>query len=176
MKAERSSGAWTWLPLGLVLALVGPGCGGSLPVRQQAYAPQKTEKTFEAEFPQVWGGIEKALEKQRVVKRDPDEVTPTELKKLTVRTAETDWVYGQSRDKYVEFQIEGMPKRKPLGLRYKVQVEARKVLGGVLVRVGTSEEVEQLGTDGSSRGYSRIDQPDTSLAHDLLEKIQLSLY
>src|SRR4051794_29582002 len=83
------------------------GCSSTQKVETQAYAKLNNQRTFEYDFPTVWKGIEEALHNYKIVDRSPKEVDPIEMKQLKKRTLETEWVYSQSRDKYVEFKLNG---------------------------------------------------------------------
>ncbi len=156
----------------LVMALL--GCASTAPTKKQAYAAMPTSKTFEYEFPQVWRAIEAAVSKYKVIDRDPEEVSVLELGKLTERELETDWIYTRSRDKYVEYKVNGLPRRQELQTRVKYEVSAERVMGGVNVRVRVSEELERLNEQGVSQGYSSTES-SSALGHELLQKIEQSL-
>lgn len=153
----------------LVSALV--GCSTAQPVKRQAYARLAGEKTLEHPFPDVWKGIEKTLQDYKVVDRSPSEVDELELKRLTARSIETDWIYGQSRDKYTEYKVNGSPRKKLLQSRFRFKVDARNRIGGTDVKVALDEEVERLSADGTSAGYESA-EPDSSRARELLDRIQ----
>lgn len=156
----------------LVLAASGTiGCSSTREVKTQAYAVLKSHRTYEYEFPVVWKGIEKAVSGLKVTDRDPEEVDPVEMRKLDRRTLETDWVYGQSRDKYVEYKVNDSPRKKYLQTRTRYKVDARSQIGGVDVAVILSEEIERLNEDGSPAGYEGA-EADSSRASEMLDKIQ----
>lgn len=163
------------LIVALVLSIPLIGCGSSQKVKNQEYAKLKTDRTFEAEFPEVWKGIEKALSGMKILERDPEEVDSNELKKLKSRTLETDWIYSQSRDKYHEYKINGSPRKKYLQTRVRYEVEAERSMGGTHVTVKMDEEIEKLKPDGTSAGYEEVDEIDTSRPNELLEKINHSM-
>ncbi|MBI2711526.1 MAG: hypothetical protein HYX41_01510 [Bdellovibrio sp.] len=144
-------------------------------MKQQSYATLKTDRTFEEDMPTLWKAIEAALEKHRIIDRDPDEVSVIELKKLTKRTLKTDWIYGRSRDKYQEYTVNDLPRTVYLQTRFKYFITAKTVMGGVNVQVDVTEEIEKLNSDGTSLGYSKSDEPDSSRASDLLDQIQRSI-
>ncbi len=156
-------------------ALFVVGCAGGPGVKRQSYATYSNERTFEYPFDMTWKGIESALRGWKVVERDPEEVEPLELKKLPARSLKTEWIYTQSRDRYHEYRINGSPRKKYLQLRLRYRIEAKAVMGGVTVAVGTDEEVELLGDDGQPRGYEGVDETDTSRAKDMLDKINVSI-
>ncbi len=151
------------------------GCASNSPVKAQAYAQLQNQRVFEQEFSLVWKGIETALKNHKMIKKDPEEASALELQKLSERTLETDWVYSQSRDKYIEYKVNGFPRKKYLQLRYKHEVDAKRVMGGTEVTVTTQEEVERLNSDGFSAGFSKAETQDSSLSNGLLEKINLAL-
>jgi hypothetical protein len=110
-----------------------------------------------------------------VTQRDPSEVSPLEMKHLRERTLETDWILGQSRDKYIEFKVNDLPKKQYLQTRVRFQVRASRVLGGTEVAVHTDEELERLSIDGSVKGWEETDSRDTSRTNEMLEKIKLAI-
>jgi hypothetical protein len=151
------------------------GCTQAPPIKTLAYGDLSSEKTFEYSFPTVWKGIEEAFRKYKINERDPSDATPSELKKLTRRTLETDWIYGESRNKYEETQINGIPKKIPLQGRYKFKLVATRNLAGVLISIQVEEEIEGIHSDGSSAGYHSTGAPDPSRAAELLNKINNSI-
>ena len=150
------------------------GCASSLPYKTQEYAAQRSERTFEYEMPVVYRAIEKALEKQNVQKRSPKKVPQSELHQLAEAEWVTDWIYSQSRDKYVEYTIDSIPRRKPLQVRLKQTIVARRSIAGVQISVRTEEELERIKADGSPNGYEEV-SPDSSRAAELLDRIQLAI-
>jgi hypothetical protein len=145
------------------------------PVQMQAYAALSHERVFESEFHLVWKALEEAMRKVKVIDRDPSEVDTGELKRLTRRTLETDWAYTQSRDKYQEYKVNGVPRKVYLQAKVKYKIEDKKILGGVQVVVNTQEQIEKLREDGSSAGWSKADTPDPARANEVLDKIQQAL-
>ena len=161
--------------LALSLSLASAACSSGPAVKSQAYAKLSDHRTYEYDIPVAMRGIEKALSGLKIVRRDPDEVSDLEARKLTSRRYETDWVYGQSRDKYVEYAVNDSPRRKMLQTRYKFDIEARSRIGGTDVSVRMTEEIERLKDDGTPAGYVAADEPDTSRVAEMLEKIQLGV-
>ncbi len=151
------------------------GCSSAPEVKTLAYAQLRNEQTFETDFPAAWKAIESALRLTRVVSKTPAEVSPLELKKLSQRNLETDWIFSKSKSKYIEYQVNGFPRKTYLQNRFKYQVSAEQVLGGVKVKTTVTEEVERLNAQGGSEGFSTTGEPDPSLANDLIEKISREL-
>jgi hypothetical protein len=155
--------------LATVLTVIS-GCATVPPVKQQAYAALPQERTYENEFAVVWKGLEEVLRNSKVVERSPETVDALEWRKITERKLETDWIYSQSRDKYQEYSIRGVPKRQALQIRYRFFVMAKKRMGGVDLVVKTEEELESLSDDGTPRGYATV-EADPSRGSELLEKV-----
>jgi hypothetical protein len=162
------------LILSFVLTLLN-GCSSTPEVKTQAYAKLSNERTYEYDFPTVWKGIEEAVRKYKVTSRDPSEVDDLEMKKLAQRDLETGWIYGQSRDKYIEYQVNGSPRKTYLQTRFRYLVTAKSQIGGVTVTVKTKEEIEKLNSDGSPAGYSSVSGVDTSRPSELLDKIKIAI-
>jgi hypothetical protein len=158
----------------LLSAFLLASCASAPEVKSQKYAALRGDRVFEAEFPAVWKGVEKAVSGYKVTERDPEEVDALEMKKLTERSLETDWIYGQSRDKYQEYEVNGSPRKKYLQVRHRYRIVARSVMGGTRVEVAASEEIERLRADGTPDGYAGT-EPDSSRANELLEKINLAI-
>ena len=155
----------------LIIAVAGCSSGAVAPVKSQQYAKLSNKRTYEYEFPIVWKAIESAFHNYKVTNRDPNEVDVLEMKKLSRRTLDTEWVYAQSRDKYQEYSVNGSPRKVYLQTRVKYHIEALRTLGAVVVTVEASEEVEKLKDNGDSAGYGRADSLDPSRASEVLDKI-----
>jgi hypothetical protein len=158
-----------------LLILSFSGCSSTPGVKSQAYAKLQNERTYEYDFPTVWKGIEEAVRKYKVTDRDPKEVGIIEMKSLTQRSLETDWIYTQSRDKFYEFQVNHSPRKIYLQSRFKYTIDAKRVLGGVHVKINTDEEIERLNMNGTPAGYASSDEPDPNRAGEFLDKIKLSI-
>ena len=156
-------------------AYQGVGCSSFPEVKTQAYARLKTQEVFEYEFPIVWKAIESSTRTYSVTEKSPAEVSPVELKQLRQRSLKTDWIYSQSRNKYQEYVINGIPKKTYLQSRYRFKILAQRTLGGVLVAIDLDEEVQRLRYDGSFGEYEKAGEPDTSRSSELLNKIKFSL-
>ncbi len=159
------------LSLGVLVSALSFGCSSApVPVKTQAYAELQKERTLEHEFPAVWKGLEAALKDQKIVKRDPESVTTTaEWNELESRTLETDWVYSQSRDKYIEFKVNNFPRKQYLQIRFRYRVEAKKVLGGTHLIVNLDEQIERLDAAGKSKDYEDVEKPDSTRANGLID-------
>ena len=162
-----------FITLGSLLAF--SACSSGPAVKTQAYAPMRNTRTFEYDLPVVWKGSLAALKNTKITDKDPDDADELQLKKTTKASIETDWIYSQARDKYVEYQVNGTPRRKQLQGRYKYKVKLKQVIGGTEVEVQTSEEIERLAANGTSDGYSSVGEPDPSRAGELLDRIEQSI-
>jgi hypothetical protein len=151
-------------------------CSSGPPVKQEAYAKLKNQRTFEYEFPAVWKAIEETLRNYRITDRNPKDVDANEMRRIRHRTLETDWVYTKSNDKYIEFKVNDLPRKIYLQSRLKYKIDVQAVLGGVQVTVSTEEEIERLKDDGSPNGWDAVDDDkDSARASDMLDRINMSI-
>lgn len=148
----------------LALGFAVSACSSGPEVKQQRYAKLSNTKEFEEEYEVVWKGIIGATEEYKIDKKDPEK---GELL--------TDWVYTTSSEKYFEYQVNGFPRKRYLQTRYRVSIKATKQLGSVKVTVDPIEEVEQLKSDGSFDKWKSSDEPDSTRAADMLQKIELKI-
>lgn len=148
------------MALGLVFAA---GCS-SAEYKRQEYAKLSDAKVFESEFPAVWKGIVAAVGEYRLLDNDAED-----------GKVRTDWIYSTSNEKYVDYQVNGLPRKHYLQTRYKFDIRAEKQMGGVKVTVNTKEEVEALKSDGTFDQWRSVSEPDTSRANDMLKSIELKI-
>lgn len=151
------------------------GCSSTPPVKAQAYAKLNNQRTFEHEFPVVWKALEETLRNYKITDRNPGEVSALEMRKITHRSLETDWIYGQSRDKYEEYTVNGSPRKIYLQTRFKYFIDTQKVIGGVLVTVKIEEEIERLKKDGTSDGFTSAETTDHSRPAEMLDKLNTAI-
>jgi hypothetical protein len=165
------------LSLGICIAALGStlGCSSLPPVKTQAYARLPSEQVFEEEFETVWKAIETSLSKTKITRTDPSEITPQELARISQSSIETDWVYSRSKTKYIEYSVNGFPRKTYLQNRYQYRVKATRVIGGIQVSVHVRQELERLDEKGLSAGFTSAEESDSSLSNDLLEKIKAAL-
>jgi hypothetical protein len=162
----------------IVGILVASSCSSPMPVKQQAYAKLSNVRQFDAELGEVWRAMKKVHENKKILKSEPKvslDVRSPEFKRRTSVLLATDWIYGQSTDKYVEYQLRGAPQKKYLATRLKYELEAKSVMGGVEVKIDTEEEIEELKADGSSLGFRPVQELDTSRAAGLLDEIETAI-
>jgi hypothetical protein len=150
-------------------------CSSGPQVKQQQFARLENHRDFEYDFPTVWKGIESALEGFAITERNPNKVGIVEMKKIHERTIDTDWVYSRSTEKYVEYTINGTPRKTYLQTRLRYRITAKLILGGVTVYVDPREEVEKLHDDGSPAGYSQVETPERALPSLMLDKINQAI-
>ena len=149
--------------LTFMIALGASGCSSS-GYKTQGYARLSNTKDFEEEFPAVWRGVMAALGEYKIEERDQE--------KGVVRT---DWVYSTSNEKYLEYQVNGFPRKRYLQTRYKMAVAVDKQVGSVKVTVNPQEEIENLRSDGSFDSWRSVSEPDTSRANEMLRNIELKI-
>jgi hypothetical protein len=159
----------------LALALLATSCSTPASgVKTQQYAALRDERVFEFDLPATWKGIEKALGNFKVVDRDPEEVSALEWKDLEERSLETDWIYSQSRDKYVEYRVNDSPRRKYPQIRYRFKLVAKRAVAGTSVKIDQDEEIERLKPNGMADGYDST-TPDRTRASEFLDRIQQAI-
>lgn len=87
-------------------------------------------------------------------------------------TLRTGWVYGTSRDKYVEYKHNGAPRRKTLAVRRQYAYTVTPSLGGSQVTVSIDEEIEDVDLNtGENKGWSNA-APDQAAYDQLIRKLR----
>lgn len=82
-------------------------------------------------------------------------------------TIYTGWVYGLAKDKYVQYDYNGTPRRKQLGVRRIYGYTINQALAGSEVKMNVEEELEQIDLkNGSHEGWKRVETDPA--AYDLL--------
>jgi hypothetical protein len=173
MTRSRHALSPIWLLVLLLTAL--PACSSGSKVRTQEYARLSEKRQFEYELPIVWRGIENALHGYKITKREPSEVNEVQLKHLTRRKLETDWIYSESKTRYQEYRSNDTPRKKYLLTRFKYEITAQSVMGGTDVSVVTDEEVEKLKDDGTTESWERMDRADSSRGNEIIDRINLAI-
>jgi uncharacterized lipoprotein len=149
--------------LGLALVvLLSSGCASSY--KKQAYSKQRMQKDFEEEYNLVWKASLKALEEYKLTEKEIDS-----------GKIETDWIYSTSNDKYVEYKVNGFPRKKYLRVRYKLVLSIEKLTEKVSIAVDSKEEIEELKSDGSFDSWDSVSDIDTARASALLKDIELKI-
>lgn len=152
------------LILVLLAALsMAPACSGP-GYKRQDYAKLSNTKVFEDEFPMVWRGVKAAVAEYKLEEEDSEE-----------GRIHTDWIYSTSTEKYLEYTVNGFPRKRYLQTRYKFLITAEKEIGGVKVTVNPEEEVENLKSDGSFESWKDVSEPDSSRANEMLRAIELKI-
>jgi nucleoside-specific outer membrane channel protein Tsx len=91
-------------------------------------------------------------------------------------TVETGWVYSTAKNRYVEYQFNGKPARKPLRLRRIYSYTVTPNLSGTLVVMKIEEELMNIDfKNGKEKGWESVN-PDTAaydqLSRQLKEKLR----
>lgn len=132
--------------------------------KTQEYAKLPNSKVFEEEYETVWKGIVLAFEEYKLEEQDKD-----------AGRLKTDWIYSTSNEKYIEYQVNGFPRKRYLQTRYKLNLSAEKHLGGVRVAITPEEEVEALKSDGTFDSWKEVSEFDTIRANDALRNVELKI-
>ena len=139
-------------------------CSSSPKVKKQQYAVLSNSKEFEEEFSTVWKGILAATEEFKIVDKEADK-----------GTMETEWIYSTSTEQYVEFTVNGFPRKHYIQSRYKYFINADKMMGKVKVTVSTRQEIEKMKSDGNFDSWIESDTPDSSRAAELINAIEFKM-
>lgn len=79
----------------------------------------------------------------------------------------TGWVYGQAKDKYVQYDYNGTPRRKQLSLRRIYGFTVNPTLAGSSVAMNVEEEIQEIDLkSGEPKGWKRVNTDPA--AYDLL--------
>ncbi len=148
----------------VLMVLFSFGCSSSPQVKKQQYASLSNSKDFEEEFPRVWKAILAATEEMKIVDKDADK-----------GKMETEWIYSTSNEQYVEFQVNGFPRKHYIQSRYKYFISADKMMGKVKVTVVTKQEIEKMKSDGTFDKWENADAPDSSRASELINSIEFKM-
>ncbi|MBI3544326.1 MAG: DUF3576 domain-containing protein [Deltaproteobacteria bacterium] len=150
--------------ISLLIAAIGfvvSACSSGPPVKTQEYAKLSNTKDFEEEFPVVWKATINALSEFKVDEKDQE-------KGVIV----TDWVYSTSTDKYIEYQVNGFPRKRYLQTRYKYKITLDRQIGKIHVTVLPEEEIENLKGDGSFDNWKVASEFDTGRANEMVRNIE----
>ena len=81
----------------------------------------------------------------------------------------TGWVYGKSKDKFVEYNFNGAPRRKILSVRRKYDYNVSSSLAGTQVTVSIQEEIETVDLKtGNPTGWKNV-APDQKMVDHLVK-------
>jgi len=79
----------------------------------------------------------------------------------------TGWVHGLAKDKYVQYDYNGTPRRKQLGMRRIYSFTVSPALAGSEVEMNVKEELQEIDLKtGENKGWKRVDADPA--AYDLL--------
>ena len=146
----------------ILLTAISFGCSTSY--KKQSYSKQRIQKDFEDEYSLVWKASLKALEEYKLTEKE-----------IESGKIETDWIYSTSNDKFIEYKVNGFPRKKYLRVRYKLLMNIEKLTEKVSVTVHSKEEIEELKSDGSFDSWDSVSDVDTARANALLKDIELKI-
>lgn len=102
------------------------------------------------------------------LQRESDPPTNASLKGND-ESVRTGWVYSMSKDKYVEYDFNGTPKRKQLAVRRKYTYTAVPGLAGTQVSYGIEEEIQKVDLkSGEPTGWESVEPAQA--AYDMMNK------
>ena len=95
---------------------------------------------------------------------NPQAPDPVKTEDSTVFTG---WVYGMAKDKYVQYDFNGTPRRKLLALRRIYGFTISPTLAGSQVDMNVEEEIQEIDLkSGEPKGWKRVETDPA--AFDLL--------
>jgi hypothetical protein len=106
---------------------------------------------------------------------ESDPPTNGSIKEENDETLSTGWVYGESKNQYVEYKANGLPQRKALKTRRKYSYSITPSLAGTQVVMEVEEEVMKVDLKtGKDKGWSR-NNPDPALYDQMNRLLQEKL-
>lgn len=85
---------------------------------------------------------------------------------------ETGWVYGKAKDKYVRYDYNGTPQRRPLAVRRIYNFIVQESLAGSLVKMKVKEELQQINLKtGKHEDWKKV-EADPATYDLLLRRLQ----
>lgn len=88
-------------------------------------------------------------------------------------TLKTGWIYATSKDKYLVYKFNGMPKRIPLKVRRQINLELSPSIAGSLAKIFIKEEIENLDkTTGQFKSWDGV-KTDNAAYQDILSQLTL---
>lgn len=136
-------------------------CSSSGPkVHTQSYAQLTNTRDFEEEYDVVYDAAKSAVDGMKIEEASKDD-----------GIVKTDWVMSTSLEKYYEYKVNGLPRKKFLQTRYQYDIRVSRKLGSVNVTVNLIEEIERVKKDGTFDSWMKAQTPDTARANEMLNKI-----
>jgi len=157
-----------FLALTAILA-VGCATSSTTDVKKEAYAKLNSKRMFEYPIDKVNGATSEVAKAYPVLSQKEE--------KDHSLTIETDWVLGESRDKYVNYKNNEHMRHKNLQSRFKYSIRVAPAMGGAEVSVKATEEVEKLNKDGTPDGFHSVKNSDvdSSRANEFLNRVEIEL-
>jgi len=157
------------LALLLALPLLLASCAGKTPppaLKEEKNKAKFAESRAFTEKPELVLAAAHAALDELTRESDPPASGPVQAETGSVKTG---WVHGRSRDKYVQYDYNGSPRRKQLTVRRQYSAGVQPALAGSQVELGIEEELEEVDLKtGLPKGWKSV-KPDPA-AFDLLMK------
>jgi hypothetical protein len=155
------------LAVSVVTAFSLPGCAGKAP------KPKFVDEKNEAKFAKA-RSFETSPEKTRIAALAVlDQLTRASEPQASEPVKEEDnslftgWVYGVAKDKYVQYDFNGTPRRKPLSVRRIYGYKVEPSLSGSQVTMTVEEEIQEVDLKtGAPKDWKRMEADPA--AYDLL--------
>jgi hypothetical protein len=154
-----------------VLGLMGCASQKDAKYRQDPRPKFSDSRDFEQK-PELIKPIAESLLKKKIAASDPSLAVNTESDLAALKT---DWIYGVSKDKYLVFDFNGSPKRKPIPVRRKYIITLAPSVAGTLASVNITEEIADLDKKtGQEKGWKSV-PADRALYQDFFSELELAI-
>lgn len=141
----------------------------STPSHKPKFMDEKNEAKFShsrtlAEPPEKVMRAATAVLDELTKASDPQAPEPVKQEDEAVHTG---WVYGIAKDKYVQYNFNGTPRRKELAVRRIYGFTVEPTLAGSQVEMSVKEEIQEVDLkSGAPKGWKRVDADPA--AYDLI--------
>jgi|GEM_PF-1125483 len=154
--------------------LLGPlvACTSAPSLKRQKYARYPSERSFKYSLPEVTKAVKKSLQEHKILIDFHEDPMPSKTSKPL--KLQTDWIEAMSPEQYQIHQINQSTTKLYLKSRLKYTIYLEKTAFATLVKIETQQQVQPLSEQGELLNY-KDSNPDSTFAHELLEKIQKAL-
>jgi len=146
---------------------------------QKNIAKEKVEKnqpkfssshSFENSIKEVKSAAEKVL--QNYLENNQNPMSDAAKIEKEMNKISVGWVYSEAKDKYIEYKMNGFPKRKTLKVRRKYSFSLNPSLAGTDVEIIIQEELENIDLKtGEFKNWKSVKPDSTQYQKLLLELI-----
>jgi hypothetical protein len=143
-------------------------------IQRQKYASYSSERALAYSLNRVYQAVRKSIQEYKILNDSHEKPTSPELSPIPPITIQTDWIEEVSQEQYQIHEEKQNAKKCYLKSRLRYTIHLEKTAFATLVKIKMQQQVQPLNRQGEPSLY-RDTQPDSSFAHELLEKIQKTL-